>query len=114
MAVYELGESRGWYDGGGFLGLGDSPFAKVLENNFKISELISNVAPSITKYAQLMIPDKWDKEGKAISFHPMTVKEFEDKNNALIHLVFDGQKMCFPADDLNLKEMCVTYDIYQQ
>lgn len=78
MAVYELGESKGWYDGGGFLGLGDSPFAKVLENNFKISELISNVAQSITKYAQLMIPDKWDKEGKAISFHPMTVKEFED------------------------------------
>ena len=43
----------------------------------------------------------------------ITVKEFEDENNALVHMVFDGVKMCFPSDDLNLKEMCVTYDSYQ-
>ena len=42
----------------------------------------------------------------------ITVKEFEDKNNALIHLVFDGEKMRFPADDLNMKNMCITYDKY--
>ena len=41
------------------------------------------------------------------------VKEFEDKNNALIHMVFDGQKMCFPDDELNINEMCVTYDVYE-
>lgn len=40
----------------------------------------------------------------------ITVKEFEEKHNALIHMVFDGIKMRFPSDDLNLKEMCVTYD----
>ncbi|MBR0271230.1 MAG: UDP-N-acetylglucosamine 2-epimerase (non-hydrolyzing) [Methanobrevibacter sp.] len=43
----------------------------------------------------------------------ITVKDFEDKNNALIHMVFDGEKMRFPADDLNLNEMCVTYDVYE-
>ena len=43
----------------------------------------------------------------------ITVKDFEEKNNALIHLIFDGEKMRFPADDLNIKEMCVTYDEYQ-
>lgn len=43
----------------------------------------------------------------------ITVKEFEEKNNALIHMVFDGQKMCFPNDELNINEMCVTYDIYE-
>lgn len=42
----------------------------------------------------------------------ISVKDFEDKNNALIHMVFDGEKMCFPTDNLNLKEMCVTYDVY--
>ena len=43
----------------------------------------------------------------------ITVNEFEDKNNALIHMVFDGEKMRFPTDELNLKEMCVTYDEFQ-
>lgn len=42
----------------------------------------------------------------------ITVKEFEDNNNALIHMVFDGEKMRFPADDLNIKENYVTYDKY--
>ena len=40
----------------------------------------------------------------------ITVTEFEQKENALIHMVFDGQKMVFPDDDLNIKDMCVTYD----
>lgn len=40
----------------------------------------------------------------------VTVAEFEDKENALIRMVFDGQKMVFPTDDLNIKDMCVTYD----
>ncbi|MBE6505034.1 MAG: UDP-N-acetylglucosamine 2-epimerase (non-hydrolyzing) [Methanobrevibacter sp.] len=43
----------------------------------------------------------------------VTVKDFEEKNNALIHMVFDGEKMRFPSDELNLKEMCVTYDEFQ-
>ena len=40
----------------------------------------------------------------------ITVTEFEDKNDSLIHMVFDGQKMRFPADDLNLNGMMITYD----
>ncbi len=40
----------------------------------------------------------------------ITVNEFEDSKNALIHLVFDGDKMRFPNDDLNIKGMCVSYD----
>ena len=40
----------------------------------------------------------------------ITVTEFEQKENALIRMVFDGEKMIFPADDLNIKGMCVTYD----
>jgi UDP-N-acetylglucosamine 2-epimerase (non-hydrolysing) len=40
----------------------------------------------------------------------ITVGEFEDKNNSSIHMVFDGDKMRFPSDDLNLKGMMITYD----
>ena len=40
----------------------------------------------------------------------ITVAEFEQRENALIHMVFDGQKMLFPADDLNINGMGVTYD----
>ena len=40
----------------------------------------------------------------------ITVGEFEDENNSLIHMVFDGDKMRFPADDLNLNGMMITYD----
>ena len=40
----------------------------------------------------------------------ITVDEFEKKENALVHMVFDGERMKFPADDLNLKGMMITYD----
>jgi UDP-N-acetylglucosamine 2-epimerase (non-hydrolysing) len=40
----------------------------------------------------------------------ISVIEFENSQNALVHMVFDGENMVFPTDDLNLKDMCVTYD----
>ncbi len=40
----------------------------------------------------------------------ITVKEFEQSENGLVHMVFDGEKMRFPADELNLKGMMITYD----
>ena len=40
----------------------------------------------------------------------VTVAEFEDRENGLIHMAFDGEKMVFPTDDLNIKGMCVSYD----
>ncbi|MBR4446844.1 non-hydrolyzing UDP-N-acetylglucosamine 2-epimerase [Methanobrevibacter sp.] len=40
----------------------------------------------------------------------ITVGEFEVCNDSLIHMVFDGEKMRFPADDLNLNGMMITYD----
>lgn len=40
----------------------------------------------------------------------ITVGEFEDNNDSLIHMVFDGEKMRFPDDDLNLNGMMITYD----
>ena len=40
----------------------------------------------------------------------ITVIEFEKQENALVHMVFDGEKMRFPDDELNLKGMMITYD----
>ena len=40
----------------------------------------------------------------------ITVNEFETKNDALIHMAYDGDEMRFPADDLNLNGMMITYD----
>lgn len=40
----------------------------------------------------------------------ITVSEFEDNNNSLIHMIFDGNKMRFPSSDLNLNGMMITYD----
>ncbi len=43
----------------------------------------------------------------------ISVMKFEKKENALIHMVFNGKKMIFPQDNLNLKGMMITYDVYQ-
>lgn len=40
----------------------------------------------------------------------ITVSEFEKKEDALIHMAFDGDEMRFPADELNLNGMMITYD----
>ena len=40
----------------------------------------------------------------------ITVSEFEQAEDALVHMVFDGDKMRFPSDELNLKVMMITYD----
>lgn len=40
----------------------------------------------------------------------ISVSEFEENENALVYMVYDGEKMVFPADDLNLNGMVFTYD----
>ena len=40
----------------------------------------------------------------------VSVDEFERKENALVHMVFDGENMLFPTDELNLNGMLISYD----
>lgn len=42
----------------------------------------------------------------------ITVSEFEKSKNALIHMVFDGNKMRFPKENLKLKDMIISYTEY--
>ena len=42
----------------------------------------------------------------------ITVNEFEDKNNSLIKITFDGEDIRFPYDDLNLNGLTIIYEDY--
>ena len=42
----------------------------------------------------------------------ITVKDFEEKNNSLIKIAFDGEEIRFPYDDLNLNDLTVIYEDY--
>ena len=42
----------------------------------------------------------------------ITVNEFEDKNNALIKIAFDGEEIKFPYDDLNIDGLAIIYEDY--
>lgn len=55
------------------------------------------------------IMDSFTREMAQIT-QDITVSEFEDNENALVHMAFDGEKMRFPSDELNLKGMMITYD----
>ena len=55
------------------------------------------------------IMDSFERKMASIG-EDITVDEFEDKRNALIHMVFDGERMIFPSRDLNLNGMMITYD----
>ena len=55
------------------------------------------------------IMDSFERKMASIN-EDITVEEFEQKKNALIHMAFDGDGMRFPYDDLNLNGMMITYD----
>ena len=40
----------------------------------------------------------------------ITVNEFEKRENALVRMVYDGEMMKFPTDELKLKGMMISYD----
>lgn len=42
------------------------------------------------------------------------VETFEKEKNALIHMVFDGEKMIFPNENLNLKGKIISVDIFEK
>ena len=74
-----------------------------------IEEYYDNGLLTITAPEDIMgsFTRKIDKISENIS-----VKDFEEKENALIHMAYDGEKMLFPNDELNLNGMMVTYDKY--
>ena len=42
----------------------------------------------------------------------ISVNEFEEKNNALVKIAFEGEEIRFPYDDLNLNGLAIIYEDY--
>ena len=101
--------------------LNDEEFAEKMknaENPYGMGDSAKLTVDAIEEYYKKGLLDIKAPEDIMTSFtrkmanvnEDITVAEFEEKNNALVHMVFDGEKMVFPTDELNLNEMCVTYD----
>ena len=101
--------------------LNDKEFAEKMknaENPYGQGDAAERTVDAIEKYYSEGLLDITAPEDIMDSFTrkmaqidtDITVSEFEEKEDALIHMAFDGDNMRFPADELNLNGMMITYD----
>ena len=101
--------------------LNDNDFAEKMKkapNPYGQGDAASKTVDAIEKFysegllnieAPEDIMDSFTRKMAAVN-EDVTVSEFEENENALIHMVYDGRKMVFPRDELNLKGMMISYD----
>ncbi|WP_296882732.1 non-hydrolyzing UDP-N-acetylglucosamine 2-epimerase [uncultured Methanobrevibacter sp.] len=101
--------------------LNDSEFAEKMRNApnpYGQGDAAKNTVDAIEKYydegllkitAPEDIMSSFTRKIENIS-EDISVNDFEDGENALVYMVFDGEKMVFPSDELNLNGMMVIYD----
>lgn len=101
--------------------LNDNDFAKKMKdapNPYGQGDAASKTVDAIEKFysegllnieAPEDIMDSFTRKMAAVN-EDVTVSEFEENENALIHMVYDGRNMVFPRDELNLNGMMITYD----
>ena len=101
--------------------LNDEEFAENMRNApnpYGLGNSAKNTVDAIEKYYESGLLEIKAPEDVMSSFarkmttitKDISVKEFEIKENALVHMVFDGEIMRFPSDELNLKGMMIIYD----
>ena len=101
--------------------LNDREFAEKMknaENPYGQGDAAERTVDAIEKYYSEGLLDITAPEDIMDSFtrkmaqitEDITVSEFEGKENALVHMAFDGDNMRFPTDELNLKGMMIIYD----
>ena len=101
--------------------LNDKEFAEKMknaENPYGQGDAAERTVDAIEKYYSEGLLDITAPEDIMDSFTrkmaqidtDITASEFEEKEDALIHMAFDGDNMRFPADELNLNGMMITYD----
>ena len=101
--------------------LNDSEFADKMKNApnpYGLGDSARAAVDAIEKYhregllkikAPENIMDSFERKMDKIT-EDISVIDFENKENASVHMVWDGNKMVFPNDNLNLKGMMITYD----
>ncbi len=101
--------------------LNDNDFAEKMKkapNPYGQGDAASKTVDAIEKFysegllnieAPEDIMDSFTRKMAAVN-EDVTVSEFEENENALIHMVYDGRNMVFPRDELNLNGMMITYD----
>ncbi len=101
--------------------LDDDEFAEKMKNAinpYGQGDAAKKIVDAIEKYydegilnitAPEEVMDSFERKMTQVTEN-ITVSEFETKENALIHMVFDGDRMRFPSDELNLNGMMITYD----
>ena len=53
----------------------NSPFLLATQGIATITKTVSDIVDSVIKIGSALIPDRWDKDGKAIHFHPINVED---------------------------------------
>jgi len=101
--------------------LNDNDFAEKMKkapNPYGQGDAASKTVDAIEKFysegllnieAPEDIMDSFTRKMAAVN-EDVTVSEFEENENALIHMVYDGRNMVFPRDELNLNGVMITYD----
>ena len=101
--------------------LSDSEFAdkmKNAENPYGEGDAAAKTVDAIEEFYSEGLLDIKAPEDIMTSFtrkmaminEDITVNDFEENENALIHMVYDGEGMKFPTDEMNLKGMMISYD----
>ena len=101
--------------------LNDKEFAdrmKSAENPYGQGDAAQKTVDAIEKFYKEGLLDIRAPEDIMTSFtrkmklieEDVNVVEFEQNENALVRMVYDGERMKFPTDELNLKGMMISYD----
>ena len=81
----------------------DSPFLIATQGIGTIMKTVSELTDAVVKIGSAMIPDKWDKNGKAIHFHKIDVNAAIDNIKTMFSSSSDGlfSTLCSTIYDLN-------------
>lgn len=75
------------FSGTGFLGLGSSPAAKVIETIGNLGNTIGGITDSVINIATGLIPISWNNEGKATRFKQIKPQDYVNAANTISNIL---------------------------
>lgn len=70
-----------------FLGMGSSPFQKVIKQTSKLGKLISEICKGVQDYANLKVPIYSDKSDKVQGYRNLNTSDFEAASNNIVTVI---------------------------